>query len=148
MFLQRERKRERGGDRDAREQHFLDYDFVSKDPVWVRDRARVLGLQKDGIFQWKWGIDPSAHIFTLQETNWLLPRMWMAPGGSCIYQAPSNCSNEGLEWQNQKRVSLSNIDRNFEQSTRSGSWIPLEETGKWTVKELQSEWMQVAQPQE
>ena len=38
------------------QQHFLDYGLVSKDPVLLRDGARVLGLQvweKDGTLQWK-----------------------------------------------------------------------------------------------
>ena len=40
------------------QQHFLDYGLVSKDLVWLRDEARVLGLQvweKDGTLRWKWG---------------------------------------------------------------------------------------------
>ena len=40
------------------QQHFLDYGLVSKDLVWLRDEARVLGLQvwkKDGTLWWKWG---------------------------------------------------------------------------------------------
>ena len=42
----------------SRVQHFLDYGLVSKDPVRLRDGARVLGLQvweKDGFLQWKRG---------------------------------------------------------------------------------------------
>ena len=38
------------------QQHFLDYSLVSKDPVRLRDGARVLGLQvweKDGTLRWK-----------------------------------------------------------------------------------------------
>ena len=41
-------------------------------------------------------INLSARIFSLRETCRSLPRMWMAQGGSCIYQAPGNCSNKGL----------------------------------------------------
>ena len=40
------------------QQHFLDYGLVFKDPVWLRDGARVLGLQvweKDGTLRWKRG---------------------------------------------------------------------------------------------
>ena len=40
------------------QQHFWDYGLVSKDPVWLRDGARVFGLQiweKDGTLQWKRG---------------------------------------------------------------------------------------------
>ena len=38
------------------QQHFLDYGLVSKDPVRLRDGAKVLGLQvweKDGTLLWK-----------------------------------------------------------------------------------------------
>ena len=38
------------------QQHFLDYGLVSKDPVRLRDGARILGLQvweKDGTLRWK-----------------------------------------------------------------------------------------------
>ena len=40
------------------QQHFLDYGLVSKDPVRLRDGARVLGFQfweKDGTLRWKRG---------------------------------------------------------------------------------------------
>ena len=40
----------------SRIQHFLDYGLVPKDPVRLRDGARVIGLQvweKDGTLRWK-----------------------------------------------------------------------------------------------
>ena len=91
------------------QQHFLDYGLVSKDPVRLRDGARVLFLQvweKDGTLRWKRGSQipeipdrlTRRRVFSLQETCWSLPRMWIAQGGSCIHQAPGNCSNKELRW--------------------------------------------------
>ena len=45
-----------------------------------------------------WWINPLACIFSLRETCWSLPRMWVAQSGSYIYKALGNCSNKGLGW--------------------------------------------------
>ena len=90
-------------------QHFLDYGLVSKDPArqrWSQSSwLKSLGKEWHSPMEVRklnsgnpWWINPSAHIFSLRETCWSLPRMWMAQGGSCIYQAPANCSKKGLGW--------------------------------------------------
>ena len=91
------------------QQHFLNYILVSKDPVRLRDKPEYLTCKSgkrmalsDGkrksISVNPWWINPSTRIFSLRETCGSLPCMWVAQSGSCIYQAPGNCSIKELGW--------------------------------------------------
>ena len=114
------------------QQHFLKYGLVSKDPMRLRDGARVLGLQvwkKDGTLQQKRGSQipgipdglTRRCVFSLSgETCWSLPCMWMAQGSSCIYKVPGNCSKQRAGMIESKTL-LSHIGRDFDQSMRSRS---------------------------
>ena len=126
--------------------------MVSKDPVRLKDRARVLGLQvweKDGTLQWKRGSqipqipDGLTHqrVFSLcgKLVGHFLVCGWFRVAGAFIKHLATAVTKG---WDDRiKNASLCHTLA--ETLTRVQEADPVGGIGVWTVNKLQSGWMRV-----